>query len=944
MESPFPQQRRLLENFDRQKPPPPPDDGGSEVSGDDTAFTEGLASSDNDNVSESSEGRISIKPVHRRVDFHNEYRRGRGRTLSRDRCQPSRYPHRRSVVHRLYRDRLPPYIHGPPVIWEATIFDAENVSKPRGPCAIYYDDRPLEVKLKPGKTEHSKIVDNNDHRGAAHHLSWDGAVVEVFVTAFAYLPKRPHHFINDGIESSLVEVEYVPPQMDSFIFDRVSRRGIRIKSPFLYNKLCEIIEYYPSFYGTPAGDLLNLSLRSRSEVDTAFYILEPYGVLMHHFTQIEAVVHSIRPEQGMDEDIQEDQISRLGKEHLKHLYDFLEPLYNNQIPPCQEQLDNPSPRVAFAMLWWIYKPGTSVYIQTSGVVHVCIISDIKSNLDDPPSHPDRPSQASAYYAHYPDRPPEAPTYPEYQNPKDDVKYWTLYLWYLDSDGMRIARSQTLCRITAYMGLKEVTSLDACPVSTWDTFDKGERRKKIMTRGRYLLNALQKGFLLARYDGPSNDGLRYYTGTVVIDYRRGLFHNKSAAPIIGNVKDHCPHFRDYDEIVVNESGDLREEILIEEPQDAIRDLLPFRDSYNQVGHSVRTGTTMRAAYVEEPEFIKFSPRTSTRRHKSYSPERHRSSDTEVAPEGKVQVRKDLDDNQVLLLFPKTRAFALKTKQWLVIGADYISEIVPSEESIDNLVVGENELKTIRGLAKRQDNYLAPWTYTVEAIAEWLHRPLLALTVADIGTAETRVERELIKWFTLAEAWNAILLVDEADIFLERRQNRDLARNGLVSAFLRRMEYFRGLLFLTTNRVGQIDDAFISRVHVAIGYKALSGEDRQKIWKGFFRKLAKERAGKIQVATAAKKWVLEMAVKGTAQLNGRDIRNALQTAITLAETECEEDPDFDPSTMTVVVDQSHFQRVLDISNKFHEYVRSIRREDEKKRAAGRFDRNDYWEGES
>lgn len=72
-----------------------------------------------------------------------------------------------------------------------------------------------------------------------------------------------------------------------------------------------------------------------------------------------------------------------------------------------------------------------------------------------------------------------------------------------------------------------------------------------------------------------------------------------------------------------------------------------------------------------------------------------------------------------------------------------------------------------------------TYTVEAIAEWLHRPLLALTVADIGTVETRVERELIRWFALAEAWNAVLLVDEADIFLERRQNRDLARNGLVS---------------------------------------------------------------------------------------------------------------------------------------------------------------------
>ena len=161
----------------------------------------------------------------------------------------------------------------------------------------------------------------------------------------------------------------------------------------------------------------------------------------------------------------------------------------------------------------------------------------------------------------------------------------------------------------------------------------------------------------------------------------------------------------------------------------------------------------------------------------------------------------------------------------------------------------------------------------------------------------------------------------------------------------MEYFRGLLFLTTNRVGQIDDAFISRVHTAIGYKALNGDDRKKIWNGFFQKLAKERAGKIQVAPGAKKWVLETAAPDDkAQLNGREIRNALQTAITLAEAEAEEDPEFDASNMTVVVDQSHFQRVLDISHKLQEYVRSIRREDEKKRAASRFDRNDYWQGES
>lgn len=157
----------------------------------------------------------------------------------------------------------------------------------------------------------------------------------------------------------------------------------------------------------------------------------------------------------------------------------------------------------------------------------------------------------------------------------------------------------------------------------------------------------------------------------------------------------------------------------------------------------------------------------------------------------------------------------------------------------------------------------------------------------------------------------------------------------------MEYFKGLLFLTTNRVGQIDDAFISRVHIAIGYKAFSPQNRSRIWEGFSRKLAKEQAGKIQISPGARKWVLQKAESGNAQLNGRDIRNALQTAITLAEAEAEEDPSFDFDKMTIIVDQSHFERVLEISNKFHDYVQSIRREDERKRAAARYDRNDYWE---
>jgi hypothetical protein len=58
----------------------------------------------------------------------------------------------------------------------------------------------------------------------------------------------------------------------------------------------------------------------------------------------------------------------------------------------------------------------------------------------------------------------------------------------------------------------------------------------------------------------------------------------------------------------------------------------------------------------------------------------------------------------------------------------------------------------------------------------------VTVADIGKDEDKVEEGLSTWFNLAERWKALLLIDEADIFLERRKHTDLARNGLVSGKL------------------------------------------------------------------------------------------------------------------------------------------------------------------
>jgi hypothetical protein len=66
-----------------------------------------------------------------------------------------------------------------------------------------------------------------------------------------------------------------------------------------------------------------------------------------------------------------------------------------------------------------------------------------------------------------------------------------------------------------------------------------------------------------------------------------------------------------------------------------------------------------------------------------------------------------------------------------------------------------------------------------VADFTRRPLLSLTVADIGTDERTMENNLHRWFEMAASWDAIILIDEADVFLEKRTVADLQRNSLVS---------------------------------------------------------------------------------------------------------------------------------------------------------------------
>ena len=72
--------------------------------------------------------------------------------------------------------------------------------------------------------------------------------------------------------------------------------------------------------------------------------------------------------------------------------------------------------------------------------------------------------------------------------------------------------------------------------------------------------------------------------------------------------------------------------------------------------------------------------------------------------------------------------------------------------------------------------------LECIAAYTNRPLLSLAITDIGTVPSEAEKNLNRYFTRAKQWNAIVLIDEADIYMERREVQDLTRNSLGSSIL------------------------------------------------------------------------------------------------------------------------------------------------------------------
>jgi hypothetical protein len=156
-----------------------------------------------------------------------------------------------------------------------------------------------------------------------------------------------------------------------------------------------------------------------------------------------------------------------------------------------------------------------------------------------------------------------------------------------------------------------------------------------------------------------------------------------------------------------------------------------------------------------------------------------------------------------------------------------------------------------------------TLTAEVYAERTERPLYVLELGELGTSATEVEQSLQRVFTRVGRWNAVLQFDECEIFLTQRGD-DLERSAIVGIFLRLLDYYQGILFLTTNRPDVLDHAVRSRVMLKLEYPDLDRPSRATIWRTMLRT-----AGLTLTEGSAD----ELA---ETELNGRQIRNLTRLA--------------------------------------------------------------------
>lgn len=165
---------------------------------------------------------------------------------------------------------------------------------------------------------------------------------------------------------------------------------------------------------------------------------------------------------------------------------------------------------------------------------------------------------------------------------------------------------------------------------------------------------------------------------------------------------------------------------------------------------------------------------------------------------------------------------------------------------------------------------------------------------------------------------------------------LTNNGGNQVFLRVMEYYSGILFLTTNRIGDFDEAFTSRIHMSLYYPELNDAKTVEVFNINLKMIQERfllRGRTIEIDFGISSFALKhFQEHPKARWNGRQIRNACQTALALADFEAQGNSHDTASWPDLVVklNVEHFEKVRNAYLEFTKYINEIYQTDARGRA--------------
>ncbi|KAI8245213.1 hypothetical protein K4K56_009633 [Colletotrichum sp. SAR 10_98] len=299
----------------------------------------------------------------------------------------------------------------------------------------------------------------------------------------------------------------------------------------------------------------------------------------------------------------------------------------------------------------------------------------------------------------------------------------------------------------------------------------------------------------------------------------------------------------------------------------------------------------------------------------------------------------EDMSNLLLPQRAFVYVLRARSFAMVDVRSLKHVQDQNDIFDDLKIDEEHKVIVQSLVA--DHFEKRNIQRRNPMSGPISQDLVGGKGAGLCIL-LHVDRTLTDLFRLAHLWDCVLLLDEADIFLGKRDNQDLTRNALVSVFLRILEYYSGILFLTTNRVGTLDEAFKSRIHISLYYEPLNKLQTIEIFRLNLKKLSaiEEQKHELQNNTGQRTSkliidedrIMEYAIHHfenhhkTPHLrwNGRQIRNAFQIASSLAhyhirKTSLSEEPSVASSERNaVVLDHRQFQRVAVAIERFGRFV--------------------------